>query len=75
MTVILSFNEETEKYVRLLCTRKGILLEDYILDNFEWDDKPDCISPEILIKVPKGMCYECQWNDRCPDAISVRGCP
>ena len=63
----LSFDEETEKYVRLMCTRKGVSLEDYILGNLEWDTKPDCLSPNILNRIPKGMCYGCEWKDRCPD--------
>ena len=63
----LSFNKETETYVRLMCTRKGVTLENYIVENMEWDDHPDCMKPEVLTKIPKGMCYNCEWGEVCPD--------
>jgi hypothetical protein len=68
MTIQLSFDEDTERYVRLMCTRKGVTLEDYVLGNLEWDDKPDCLVDKVMVKIPKGICWECQWFDKCPDA-------
>ena len=64
----LLFDKETEQYVRLMCTRKGITLEGYIIDNFEWDDKPECLSDGVLLKIPKRMCRDCEYSDRCPDS-------
>ena len=70
MSITLLFDEETEQYVRLMCTRKGVTIEDYILGNLEWDDHPDCMKPEVILKIPKktGICHECEWTDNCPDA-------
>lgn len=68
MVIKLSFDGDTEKYVRLMCTRKGVTIEDYILGNLKWDNKPDCLSETVLTKIPKGMCWGCEYFDNCPDA-------
>ena len=61
--ILLTFaDKETADYVRLICRRKGIALEAYIVDNFEWDDKPDCISDCNY------RCILCEYNDKCPDS-------
>jgi hypothetical protein len=72
MVIQLSFDDETEEYVRLMCTRKGFVLEDYILDNFEWDDTPDCLYPDVLMEIPAGMCDGCEFSNKCPDAVGVK---
>jgi hypothetical protein len=70
MTIQLSFDGETERYVRLMCTRKGVSIEDYILGNLEWDSKPDCLSEKVLMKIPKGICRGCEYAATCPDGVS-----
>ncbi len=73
-TINLMFADaETANYVRLMMTRKGVTTEDYILGNLEWDDKPDCLAPEILKKIPKGLCRGCEWHDKCPDSEKAWG--
>jgi hypothetical protein len=68
--LLLTFaDEETADYVKLVCRRKGISLESYIVDNLEWDNKPDCLYPDVLTKIPKGVCHECEFNETCPDAF------
>lgn len=72
-TITLTFpDKETADYVRLVCTRKCIRLEDYIIDNFEWDDKPECLSldekpNEIICKK-----RNCEWAQDCPDAVKKK---
>jgi hypothetical protein len=61
----LSFDAETEQYIRLMCTRKGFTLESYILDNFEWDDKLECIDVK---KITWRTCKGCDYINKCPDA-------
>ena len=60
---------DTANYVRNICRRKGVTLENYILGNFEWDDQPECVFEEITAEV----CDGCQYNDGCPDAIPPGG--
>jgi hypothetical protein len=67
MCITLSFDEETEEYVRLMCTRKGYSLENYILDNFEWDDKPECISDNSGPN--RAFCVDCEYNEKCLDVV------
>jgi hypothetical protein len=65
-TIVLTFaDDDTADYVRNICRRKGITLEDYILDNFEWDDQPEC----IFEKISADCCDGCQYNDSCPDKV------
>jgi hypothetical protein len=69
-TITLTFaDKETADYVRLVCTRKSISLADYVVDNFEWDDKPECIAldekPNIYICAKRN----CQFAEDCPDAV------
>lgn len=63
--ILLSFaDKETADYVRLVCRRKNTNLESYILDNFEWDDQPECIHEG---KVTKTFCKDCDERSHCPD--------
>lgn len=59
-------DKETADYVRLVCTRKGITLEDYIIDNFEWDDKLSCLVED---QINEEVCDGCQYSDVCPDVM------
>ena len=68
MSIEILCSEEDEKYIRLMCTRKGMTLFDYIMDNFEWDDKPVCLLSEDPIS--KKDCAECEWGDQCPDNLN-----
>ena len=64
--IILTFgDEETVDYVKKICRRKGIVLEEYILDNFEWDSPLQCMNDEDV----KVDCSGCDYIDRCPDAL------
>ena len=60
-------DEETLEYVKLICRRKNINLPDYIVDNFEWDDKPIC----VILDVPpsENVCTDCEFNENCPDRV------
>lgn len=62
----LLFDGETESYVQLVCSRKGVTLENYILENFEWDDQLECLEPGA--SPDHEICESCDFNDRCPDA-------
>lgn len=66
-TILLTFpDKEITEYVRLVCRRKGIDLAAYIVDNFEWDDKPDCIlNPNE--KITSETCLGCEYSESCPD--------
>lgn len=66
--ILLTFpDKETADYVLLIARRKGFNIPDYILDNFEWDDRLDCIdNPPKKITVK--TCEGCDFTDRCPDA-------
>jgi len=67
--ILLTFKDrETVKFIRLVVRRKCTDLEGYILDNFEWDDQPDCINiPGI--KVSRKTCKGCDYLGGCPDGI------
>lgn len=64
--ILLTFDdEETTEYIKTVCRRKGVALERYILENFEWDTLPECfyMKPEEV----EQSCGECEYNDVCPD--------
>lgn len=66
-TIVLEFaDKETVDFINLICKRKGITLEGYIVDNLEWDDKPACFDPEVS-RITHKVCEECDYFDRCPD--------
>lgn len=70
LEIVLKFdNEEDVKYINLVCRRKGIDLLQYILDNFEWDDLPACIRPEVIPRkdITCDYCDGCDFRDGCPD--------
>jgi hypothetical protein len=69
--ILLTFDDEgSANYVRLLCRRTGIALETYILDNFEWDDQPECFSDfGDGEAITKEICNGCSYSDICPDAV------
>jgi len=63
--IVLTFaDKETADCVKLVCKRKGTTIEDYIIDNFEWDEQLPCLE-----NVTKDMCDECDFSTRCPDFI------
>ncbi len=63
--IILTFaDEETANYINTICKRKGTTLEDYIIDNFEWDDQLECLDGAT-----KEMCEYCDYADKCPDMV------
>jgi hypothetical protein len=69
-TILLIFEEkETVDYIKTVCERKGISLADYVVDNFEWDEMPPCIRPEVIPKekITCEYCDGCDYRDRCPD--------
>jgi len=66
--ILLFEDKETVDYIKSVCRRKGIGLEDYILDNFEWDDQPECLQSEIS-KIIIETCKYCDFSDRCPDVV------
>ena len=57
--------EEDYRFIMLVCRRKGMDLGDYILDNFDYDDMPDCIVDSIP---PGAVCKTCDYNESCPDS-------
>jgi hypothetical protein len=59
-------DKETVDYIRLVCTRKGITLESYIIDNFEWDDKLPCLVED---QINEEICDGCQYIEVCPDGV------
>ena len=64
--ILLTFDdEETTEYIKTVCRRKGVTLERYILENFEWDTMPECfyVKPEEV----EQACKECEYNYVCPD--------
>ena len=61
----IEFSRQKLAYVEKVCRRKGITLKDYILDNFEWDDMPECIRGGNR---PGKICEDCDFNDRCADS-------
>lgn len=51
-------------YFLKMARRKDIDPGQYLVDNFEWDDQPECIN---VGRIWPAMCARCEWNDRCPD--------
>jgi len=43
---------KTAQYVELMCRRKGTTPERYIVENMEWDDKPDCL---MVLPMRRGL--------------------
>ena len=71
-TIILTFPDaDTANYVRLVCSRKSITLEDYIIDNFEWDDKLPCRTYYVPFPTVE-TCEGCDYSDKCPDVVAPR---
>jgi hypothetical protein len=75
--IVLSFEDkDTARYVRTICRRKGISLEAYILDNFEWDDPLPCVYPAMLKpkEITADICEGCDQaiGGKCPD-VTKRG--
>lgn len=71
-TILLTFaDKETVNYVKLVCRRKGTNLEAYIVDNFEWDDKPFCLFYGVE-KITEETCKGCEYVDTCPDAVKEK---
>lgn len=69
-TILLTFEDkETAGFVRSVCRRKGIGLEGYILDNFEWDDMPECLHYSFTGKITHETCEDCEFNETCPDVV------
>ena len=69
--ILLTFEfEEIAGFIKAVCRRKGYTPESYIVDNFEWDDMPECLSSRNgKAKITHTMCYECEYYETCPDAI------
>lgn len=68
--ILLTFKDkDTADYVRLVCRRKGISLDEYILGNFEWDDTLYCLIEGGNITAD--TCDGCDYADRCPDVVKV----
>jgi len=66
--ILLTFDsEETTDYIKMVCRRKGVTLDRYILENFEWDDMPECfyVKPEEV----EQACRECEYNNVCLDRM------
>ena len=70
---------KTAQYVELMCRRKGTTPERYIVENMEWDDKPDCLmgwddKPDCMCSNRRShrICYDCQWVSVCPDKLNTR---
>jgi len=57
-------DKDTADYVKLVCRRKGTSLESYIVDNFDWDEMPECIEN---LEYDWEACSDCDYSDRCPD--------
>lgn len=68
--ILLNFGDkETVDYINLVCRRKCIDLEDYILDNFEWDDKLPCMDENDSVRDDDPFCcVGCDYAVTCPDA-------
>lgn len=61
--IFVEFRSRKElEYVQKVMRRKGIALASYIVDNFEWDDMPECINASA--RPSKKICSDCEWNDR-----------
>jgi hypothetical protein len=65
--ILLTFNDgETAEYVRVVSRRKAVSLEDYIIDNFEWDDTLACMGVK---KITNQTCKGCDQSSHCPDFV------
>ena len=72
--IVLTFTDkETADYVRLVCRRKSITLENYIIGNFEWDRDPYCFNygQGAPLKVNSEVCEGCDFMDKCPDVVKL----
>jgi hypothetical protein len=68
--ILLTFGSKEElDFVFLVARRKGYHLPNYLLDNIEWDDKLNCLVPEIPAKPSKDICDGCDFIGTCPDAV------
>lgn len=68
-TITLKFaDSDTVDYINLICKRKCVDLESYILDNFEWDDPLTCIVEGG--EITSEMCEGCNFADGCPDVVN-----
>ncbi len=71
--IVLTFEDkETVDYIKTVCRRKGITLEGYILDNFEWDDQLPCLSDlNENEPITNLTCAGCDQliSGKCPDAV------
>jgi hypothetical protein len=67
--IVVTFPDiQTADYVRLVCRRKAIDLAGYIVDNFEWDDVPECLSAfNENKKITVKTCDGCEHIEHCPD--------
>jgi hypothetical protein len=61
-------NKKELEYVQKVVRRKGVPLARYIVENFEWDDMPECINESR--RPSKLICSDCEWNDVCEDEVS-----
>lgn len=63
--LILQFNEKEQiDHIRKIARRKGFTIPDYILDNFEWDDKLPCLE-----KINPEDCKTCDFSSSCRDKV------
>ena len=73
--IILTFpDKKTADYVRLVCRRRGMALEAYIIDNFEWDETLPCLVDSDEEHEPsKEICEGCDQaiSGHCPDSKAV----
>jgi hypothetical protein len=66
MYISIEVTGQQYQYIEKVCRRKDIDLKGYILDNFEWDEMPECIAVSRT-RPSKRVCTGCDWEDRCPD--------
>ena len=67
--ILLEFDcKEIVDGIKLTCRRKGIDLEQYIIDNFEWDQSLHCMNDcGYSKKITPKICEGCDYIDGCPD--------
>jgi hypothetical protein len=67
------YSEEEKDYVVLIARRKGYNLAQYIVDNFEWDDRLECEDVVNPKKITKGICEGCEFgiSGSCPDRVGA----
>lgn len=73
--ILLTFkNPGDVEFIKAVCRRKDIDLESYILDNFEWDEMPECLSSsnDDSDEITKDTCDGCDYADRCPDVVKFQ---